>query len=78
LLRQKKKNETVIIGRRYEKKVNFFTELCQSSILEIFKVSNLSSLEYQDLKNIKEKLIRLPLGDNINSTAVILPFLHLK
>lgn len=74
----KKNNETVIIGRRYEKKENFFTEPCQSSILEIYKVSNLSSLEYWYLKNIKEKLIRLPLGDNSNSTAVILPFLHLK
>lgn len=74
----KKNNETVIIGRRYEKIENFFTEPCQSSILEIYKVSNLSPLEYWPLKNIKEKLVRLPLRDNINSSAVILPFLHLK
>lgn len=53
----KENNETFIIGRRYGKVENFFTEPCQSSILEIYKVSNLSPLEYWYLKNIKEKLV---------------------
>lgn len=63
-------------GRKYEKKEEFFTTPFSSSLLHIYKVSNLSHLQSWKLTEIKEKMMNLPLPNS--SASIILPFLHLQ
>lgn len=66
----------LVVGRKYEKKEEFFTTPCSSSLLHIHKVSNLSHLQSWKLTEIKEKMMNLPLPNS--SASIILPFLHLQ
>jgi len=51
----------LVVGRKYEKKEEFFTTPCSSSMLNIHKVSNLGHLQSWKLTEIKEKIMNLPL-----------------
>ncbi|CAG9770102.1 unnamed protein product [Ceutorhynchus assimilis] len=67
-----KTNEVVVIGKYFKSMENFYTEPCDSSLLEIFFVKKLSNLCYWPIKNIKNKLVRLPYSDGF----VIYPLHH--
>ncbi|XP_054261012.1 uncharacterized protein LOC128985493 [Macrosteles quadrilineatus] len=62
----------MILGKAFSKVSEFFTEPCNSSLLGIFKVSDLSSLKSWNLADVVLKCILLPYSDGF----VVYPLLH--
>lgn len=69
------KSKILIVGRHYEKMIDFFIQPCKSSLLGIYKASSLGPLKTWPLNNISQKIVSLPLNDYENSVLLI-PFLH--
>ncbi|XP_039313132.1 uncharacterized protein LOC120359508 [Solenopsis invicta] len=66
------KEELIICGKRYERKDNLFTIPCESSLLQIYVVSQLSQEKMWPLNKIKNKMFVLPYKNKF----VVLPLLH--
>jgi len=66
-------DEILLIGKKYETLLPFFTEPINSTILEIFILHNLSlELNCWKLTNIKKKLMVLENG----GTLIAMPIIH--
>jgi len=65
----------MVIGRCYEQQKPFFLQPCNSTLFGIYRVSKLGALRAFYIDDIKEKLIRLPLNENIG-LMIIIPFIH--
>lgn len=71
----------MIIGRAYENLSSFFHHSFDSSLLNIYiyiyKVNKLGPLKCWKLKDVQEKIIRLPISQNHdNESMVVLPFIY--
>lgn len=66
------KEESIVCGKRYERKENLFTIPCESSLLQIYVVSQLSQEKMWSLNKIKNKMFVLPYENKF----VVLPLLH--
>lgn len=66
------KEESIICGKRYERKENLFTIPCESSLFQIYVVSQLSQEKMWSLDKIKNKMFVLPYENKF----VVLPLLH--
>lgn len=69
------KSKILIVGRHYEKMIDFFIQPCKSSLLGIYRASSLGPLKTWPLNNISQKIVSLPLNVYENSVLLI-PFLH--
>lgn len=67
----------LIIGRKYEKVTEVFSEPCSSQLLNIHCVSQLSHLQSWNLTDIEEKMIHFPMT-NSEKNFIIMPLLHLQ
>lgn len=67
----------LIIGRKFEKVVEYFNVPCSSELLNINLVSQLSYLQSWKLTDISEKMMRFPILDD-ETKSVIMPLLHLQ
>ncbi|XP_066588102.1 uncharacterized protein [Prorops nasuta] len=65
-------DEMVIIGHAYTESSDFYTEPCQSSLLDIRLVSNVGPLQYWPITSVANKGVRLPFGGQY----VVFPLLH--
>lgn len=63
----------VIVGCSFDMKVNFYSLPCNSTILNIYKVSSLSSLRIWDVKYIIGKCFAL---QNFKDDWIVFPLLH--
>ncbi|XP_043468219.1 uncharacterized protein LOC122502304 isoform X1 [Leptopilina heterotoma] len=66
-------NEIVVIGKNFETVRNLYSKPCESSLLNEFIVSDLSSLKMWPLKNVKRKFMIVPLN---RSEYVVSSLLH--
>jgi len=74
-----KTGEIVIIGRAYNSLKDLFLSPCKSTLLNIYEASELGQLQFWPIKEVLEKLVRLPTGSNLDEhqqSSVIMPFLH--
>lgn len=67
----------LIIGRKFEKVVEYFNVSCSSELLNIHLVSQLSYLQPWKLTDISEKMMRFPILDD-ETKSVVMPLLHLQ
>ncbi|CAI6342721.1 unnamed protein product [Macrosiphum euphorbiae] len=67
----------LIIGRKFEKVVEYFNIPCSSELLFIHLVSQLSYLQSWKLSDIRDKMIRFPMLDD-ETRSVVMPLLHLQ
>jgi len=67
----------LIIGRKFEKVVEYFNIPCSSELLNIHLVSQLSYLQSWKLVDIKEKIMRFPMLDD-ETRSIVMPLLHLQ
>lgn len=67
----------LIIGRKFEKVVEYFNVPCSSELLNIHLVSQLSYLQSWKLTDISEKMMRFPILDD-ETKFVVMPLLHLQ
>ncbi|XP_036138295.1 uncharacterized protein LOC118644260 [Monomorium pharaonis] len=65
--------ELVIIGNQFECKENYYNTPCDSSVLSIYKVSQLSKLKMWPLRTINIKYVTYPVNNN---EYIIIPLLH--
>lgn len=63
---------SVIVGRKFLVKNNFFTVPCESSTIGIYKVEKLSSLKVWPISKVCMKYVVLP----YNQFFIIFPLLH--
>lgn len=64
--------ESVIIGKEYLTKTNFYTEPCESSELGIYVVSQLGLLKSWNINDIASKCLKL----SFNEKCIVFPLLH--
>lgn len=67
----------LIIGRKFEKTVDFFNLPCTSQLLNMYVASNLSYLQSWKLTDIAEKMICFPLF-NCETKSIVMLLLHLQ
>lgn len=65
--------ELVIIGNEFECKENYYNTPCDSSVLNIYKVSQLSELKMWPLHTVNIKYAKYPLN---NDVYIVIPLLH--
>lgn len=68
--------ETVIIGPQFKMMEDVYISPCHSSLIGIYRVHNLSSLQVWGVKNIRSKIFIIP--DKTNDTKIAIPLLHLS
>lgn len=76
IVTSKSDKKILIIGRKFDKHVNFFNNPCPSQLLNIQAASELGHLQSWILNDIEEKIMHLPLPDT--SISIIIPLLHFQ
>lgn len=67
------KNDFVILEKKFVRKENFYTIPCESSLLDIYIVSQLSENRIWLLSKVKRKFFIIPYRNN---EYVVLPLFH--
>lgn len=63
----------MILGKEFECKQNFYNVPCDSSVLDVYKVSQLSNLKMWPLSTVNKKYIKFPYG---NDEFIVIYLLH--